>query len=168
MVSLLLPEVNVKLTLIATYGIHAVLKYDNGRKYWLRLRAVDFEEETLPDILINTARKKDHIECQTLSLVKLNLRMSDTSNEVVIRSDAVIQGLLAELRDEVPHMFRICESVALADMIFAFGQLASTQNYVRPEITGTLALSSARHPVLDKVCWFTSICVTPKANRDRP
>lgn len=96
-------------------------------------------------------RKKDKIECQTLSLVKLNLRLSDTSNEVVIRSDAVVQALLKELRHDAPHLFRVCESVALVDMISSFAQLATTQDYVRPEIGTTLALKSARHPVLDKV-----------------
>lgn len=96
-------------------------------------------------------KKKDNIECQTLDLVKLNLRLSDTSNEVVIRSDVVIQDLMKVLRQEVRHLFRVCESVALVDMICSFGQLATTRDYVQPEITGTLALKSARHPILDKV-----------------
>lgn len=96
-------------------------------------------------------RKKDKLECQTLDLVKLNLRLSDTSNEVVIRSDLVVAELIQKLRTEAPHMFRVCESIALVDMISAFGQLATTRDYVRPEITGTLALKAARHPILDTV-----------------
>lgn len=105
----------------------------------------------LPEVFINSVRKKDKSECQTLSLVKLNLRLPDTSNEVALRSDAFIHNLVKELRQEAPHLFRICESVALLDMISSFGQLATTRNYVRPEITGTLALKAARHPILDKV-----------------
>ncbi|KAK7427073.1 MutS protein msh4 [Neonectria magnoliae] len=132
------------------HGLDANLRFDNGRKYWLRLRAADFDDRPLPDIFIHAVRKKDKIECQTLNLVKLNLRLSDTSNEVVIRSDAVIQALVKELRHEAPHLFRVCESVALVDMISSFGQLATTRDYVRPDISGTLALKAARHPVLDK------------------
>ncbi|KAJ4269891.1 MutS protein msh4 [Fusarium torreyae] len=132
------------------HKIDATLRYDNGRKYWLRLRAADFDDCPLPDILINVVRKKDKIECQTLDLVKLNLRLSDTSNEVVIRSDSVVQNLLKQLRHEVPHLFRVCESVALIDMISSFAQLATTRDYVRPDISSTLALKAARHPVLDK------------------
>ncbi|KAM0350185.1 hypothetical protein ACHAPU_003350 [Fusarium lateritium] len=132
------------------HKIQASLKYDNGRKYWLRLRAADFEDRPIPDLLINVVRKKDMIECQTLDLVKLNLRLSDTSNEVVIRSDSVVQDLLKELRCDVPHLFRVCESVALIDMISSFAQLATTRDYVRPDISSTLALKAARHPVLDK------------------
>ncbi|KAL9569191.1 hypothetical protein ACKAV7_006777 [Fusarium commune] len=132
------------------HGLDANLRYDNGRKYWLRLRAADFDDRPLPDLLINAVRKKDKIECQTLNLVKLNLRLSDTSNEVVIRSDKVVQDLLKELRSDVPHLFRVCESVALVDMISSFAQLATTRDYVKPDLSTTLALKAARHPVLDK------------------
>ncbi|KAM0294613.1 hypothetical protein ACHAO9_001048 [Fusarium lateritium] len=132
------------------HKIEASLRYDNGRKYWLRLRAADFDDRPVPELLINVVRKKDMIECQTLDLVKLNLRLSDTSNEVVIRSDSVVQDLLKELRHDVPHLFRVCESVALIDMISSFTQLATTRDYVRPDISSTLALKAARHPVLDK------------------
>ncbi|KAF5002230.1 hypothetical protein FGRMN_536 [Fusarium graminum] len=132
------------------HKLQASLRYDNGRKYWLRLRAADFDDRPIPDILINVVRKKDMIECQTLDLVKLNLRLSDTSHEVVIRSDSVVQDLLKELRYDVPHLFRVCESVALIDMMSSFAQLATTRDYVRPDISSTLALKGARHPVLDK------------------
>ncbi|CAJ0549703.1 Ff.00g033160.m01.CDS01 [Fusarium sp. VM40] len=132
------------------HKIEASLRYDNGRKYWLRLRAADFDDRPIPELLINVVRKKDMIECQTLDLLKLNLRLSDTTNEVVIRSDSVIQDLLKELRYDVPHLFRVCESVALIDMISSFAQLATTRDYVRPDISSTLALKAARHPVLDK------------------
>ncbi|KAI8409314.1 hypothetical protein FOFC_09150 [Fusarium oxysporum] len=135
---------------LEVHGLDANLRYDNGRKYWLRLRAADFDDRPLPDLLINVVRKKDKIECQTLDLVKLNLRLSDTSNEVVIRSDKVVQDLLKELRSDVPHLFRVCESVALVDMISSFAQLATTRDYVKPDLSTTLALKSARHPVLDK------------------
>lgn len=127
------------------------MQFDNGRKYWLRLKAADFDDGQIPSVFINTVRKKDKIECQTLDLIKLNLRLSDTSNEVVIRSDSVIHDLVKELRLEASDLFRVCESVALVDMIASFGQLATTCDYVRPEIAGTLALKSARHPILDKV-----------------
>ena len=96
-------------------------------------------------------RKRDNIECQTLELVKLNLRLSDASNEVVIRSDSAIQHLIKELRQDASQLFRVCESVALVDMISAFGQLATTRDYIRPEITSTLALQAARHPIMDRV-----------------
>lgn len=84
------------------------------------------------------------------------MRLYDTSNEIIIRSDAIVQALVEEIRLETPHLFQVCESVALVDMICSFAKLSITHDYIRPEITNTLALRSARHPVLDKVSISTS------------
>ncbi|RDA88741.1 hypothetical protein CP532_4017 [Ophiocordyceps camponoti-leonardi (nom. inval.)] len=132
------------------FRVRATLKFDNGRKYWLRFKASMFPGGALPPIFINQVRKRDAVECQTLDLVKLNVRLSDTSNEVVIRSDAVVRDLMQDLRQASPQLFRVCESVALVDMIASFAQLATTRGYIRPEMTDTLALKSARHPIMDK------------------
>lgn len=136
---------------IAQHGIRPTVKFDNGRKYWLRIKSGDFNGDTLPHIFINIVKKKDHIQCQTLPLVKLNVRLSETSNEVVMRSDAIIQELIVDIRESSPQLFRVCESVALVDMITSFAHLATTRDYVRPEIIGTLAIKAGRHPILDKV-----------------
>lgn len=138
---------------IEQYRFSASLKFDNGRKYWLSIKADMFADDDLPDLLINVVKKKDKLECQTLDLVKLNLRLSDTSNEVVIRSDAVVHDLMKSIRRVVPHLFKISEAVALIDMIASFGNIASTRDYVRPEISNTLALKAARHPIFDKVSY---------------
>ncbi|KAL7793031.1 DNA mismatch repair protein [Trichoderma ceciliae] len=132
------------------YRVAATLKFDNRRMYWFRVPNGDLDVESIPQDFINVIQKKNHIECQTLDLVKLNQRLLDTSNEIVMRSDAVIQDLVKELRREVPPLFRVCESIALVDMIASFGQITTTRDYVRPEIEETLALKSAKHPILDK------------------
>ena len=142
------------LTYIGNYNIDATLKYDTTRKYWLRIKAFYFENTEPPQIFINLVRKKEHIECQTLSLVKLNLHLSDTSNEVIIRSDQLVQELMGQLRQDISHLFRVSESIALVDMIASFAQLATLAGYVRPEITGTLALKAAKHPILARVSGF--------------
>lgn len=107
--------------------------------------------ELVSQDFINVIPKKNHIECQTLDLVKLNQRLLDTSNEIVMRSDAAIRDLVKELRRQVSPLFRVCESIALVDMISSFGQITTTRDYVRPNIEDTLALKSAKHPILDKV-----------------
>ncbi|CAI6099570.1 unnamed protein product [Clonostachys chloroleuca] len=131
------------------YRLCIKLKYDNGRKYWFRLRAADLDGP-LPQIFINVVKKKDQVECQTLELVKLNLRLSDASNEVVMRSDEIIYDLVKKLREEASVLFKISESIALVDMIASFAQLATIRDYIRPEIKQTLALKAARHPILEK------------------
>ncbi|KAL7960411.1 muts domain V domain-containing protein [Trichoderma compactum] len=133
-----------------TYRVAASLKFDNRRMYWFRIPAADLDKDMIQRDFINVIPKKNHVECQTLNLVKLNQRLFDTSTEIVMRSDAAIRGLVRELRRQVSPLFRICESIALVDMISSFGQITTTRDYVRPNIEDTLALKSARHPILDK------------------
>lgn len=77
-----------------------------------------------------------------------------------MRSDDIILELIKELRKEVSPLFRVCESIALVDMIASFGQVTTIRDYVRPEIEETLALKSARHPILDKV----TLCLSNKTS----
>lgn len=132
-------------------GLAAELKYENRRKYWLKFRVSDFENGMIPSVLINCIRKKDFIECQTLQMVKLNQRMTDSVDEVIMQSDKIVQQLLDTLRTAIPELFRVCESIALLDMLASFGQVATTRDYVKPELKNALALKAARHPILDAV-----------------
>lgn len=145
------------------YHVAASLKFDNRRLYWFRIPTADLDKDIIKRDFINVIPKKNYMECQTLNLVKLNQRLLDTSNEIVMRSDAAVRDLVKELRRQVSPLFRICESIALVDMISSFGQITTTQDYVRPNIEDTLALKSARHPILDKVTrhprtWYKLLC----------
>jgi DNA mismatch repair protein MSH4 len=135
------------------FEMQAETRFENGRRYFLRLSESDFDDRALPDILINRYRKKGHIECQTLDLMKLNQRIEDSHQEVVLMSDKTIQDLIDNVRGEIPILFRVCESIAMLDMIAAFAHLASDNQYeyVKPEITDCIAIKSGRHPVREKV-----------------
>lgn len=127
------------------------LKFDNTRLFYLRLKTAELENRTVPTIFVNQVEKRGAIECLTMDLKKLNQRISDSAAEAILQSDKVIQELIDSLRVQVPQLFRVCESVALLDMISSFAHLAILKGYSRPDITGTLALKSARHPLLDAV-----------------
>lgn len=131
--------------------MQAETKYDNARRYWLRIYASDFENQELPEILINRYRRKGFIECQTLDLMKLNQRIEDSHQEVILMSDKTVQELLNNIRGEIPSLFRVCESIAMLDMIASFARLVTTGDYTRPDITDCIAIKSGRHPVREKV-----------------
>ncbi|POS75070.1 MutS domain V [Diaporthe helianthi] len=133
----------------AELGLAADLKYDNRRRYWLKFRCCDFEDGRIPGSLINYIRKKEYLECQTLQMVKLNQRMTDSVDEVVMLSDKVVRHLLESIRADVPQLFRVCESIALLDMLASFGQTVTTRDYTRPQMKDALALKAARHPIYD-------------------
>lgn len=76
-------------------------------------------------------------------------------------SDKTVQDLVNKIRLEIPILFRVCESISMLDMIAGFGQLVTTNDYVRPEITDCIAIKSARHPVREKVSItsFSIFCI---------
>ncbi|EPQ62011.1 Bgt-4601 [Blumeria graminis f. sp. tritici] len=133
------------------HKMNAETRFDKCRRYYLRVSETDFEGKILPEVLVNCFRKKGYIECQTLDLMKFNQRIEDSHQEVILMSDKTIQQLIDNIRGEIPLLFRISESIAMLDMLVAFGQLAITNDYIQPEITDCIAIKSARHPIREKV-----------------
>lgn len=125
------------------------LKYDAARQYYIWVPIT--EADTLPDVFINIFRKRNHIECQTLDLVKLNQKIADAHNEVISMSDHTVQNLLRDICAEISGLFRVSEAVAMLDMLAAFAQLATSYDYIRPELTATLAIKAGRHPIRERI-----------------
>ena len=145
----------MRLILISA-GEHAIaldLKFEPARQYYIRIPATEFEDKDggLPEVFVNVVRRKKMVECQTLELMKLNQKITDAHNEVVNMSDRTIQDLIEEVRTKIHPLFKISESIAMLDMMAAFAQLVTTQEYSKPEITQTLAIQAGRHPVREKI-----------------
>ncbi|KAJ6093527.1 hypothetical protein N7486_008816 [Penicillium sp. IBT 16267x] len=132
-----------------THDMTLDLKYDSARQYYICIPST--EPEPLPDVLINIFRKRNRIECQTLDLVKLNQKITDAHNEVISLSDQTIQELLRDVCSEASGLFRISEAIAMLDMLAAFAQLSTSYDYVRPELTDTLAIKAGRHPIREQI-----------------
>lgn len=131
--------------------MQAELRYEPQRRYYLKIPEIEFQDRDIPDVLVNRFRKKGCIECQTLDMVKLNQRIQDSHQEVILMSDKTIGDLLEGVRSEIPALYRVCESIAMLDMLAAFAKLVTVQGYVRPEITNSLAIKAGRHPIHEKV-----------------
>ena len=128
------------------------MKYDPSRQFYIRIAASELEERAhLPDIFINQYRRRTFIECQTLDLLKWNQKIADSHHEVLQMSDKAVQDLIDQIRADVAPLIRICEGIALLDMIAAFAQLVTMHDYCRPELTNTLAIKSGRHPIRERV-----------------
>ncbi|PPQ78808.1 hypothetical protein CVT25_010677 [Psilocybe cyanescens] len=80
---------------------------------------------------------------------KMNSRMKDALDEALMLSDKIIQDLMAEIVADVGALYKASEAVALVDMLWSFAHASIMRNYVRPEFTGTLAIKSGRHPILE-------------------
>lgn len=125
------------------------LKYDSARQYYIAVPAD--EVDSLPDTFVNVYRKKNRIECQTLDLVKLNQKIVDAHDEVINMSDRTIQELIQDVCSEISGLFRVNKAIAMLDMLAAFAYLATFYDYIRPELTDTLAIKAGRHPIREKI-----------------
>ena len=127
------------------------LKYESARQYYIRIAISELQDRNLPPVFINVFRKKNIIECQTLDLLKWNQKIIASHLEVIQMSDGSIQSLIESIRENIAPLFKISEAIALLDMMASFAQIVTTQNYVCPEITPTLAIKSGRHPIREKI-----------------
>ncbi|KAJ5211481.1 uncharacterized protein N7498_003127 [Penicillium cinerascens] len=125
------------------------LKYDTARQYYICISISD--AESLPDVFINVFRKRSRVECQTLDLVKLNQKITDAHTEVISMSDQTVQELIRDVCAQVSGLFRVSEAIGMLDMLTAFAQLATSYDYIRPELTATLAIKAGRHPIRERI-----------------
>ncbi|KAL1654742.1 MutS protein msh4 [Didymella pomorum] len=110
------------------YDIQLDLKYDNARQFYIKIPSTELDGRGLPVVFTNVIRRKNNIEC-----------------------DQAVDSLIEAVRGHMAVMFKICEAVGLLDMIAAFSQLVTTNDYTRPHLTDTLAIQAARHPIKEKI-----------------
>ncbi|EER36889.1 DNA mismatch repair protein [Histoplasma capsulatum H143] len=142
---------NEDILLIYEYDLALDLRFETGRQYYFRLSVSILDNNPLPDVFINIFKRKTYIEFQTLDLVKLNQKITDSHNEVINMSDRTIQELIEDIRSQIAGLFRVSESIAMLDVLVAFAHLVTIQDYVRPELTDTLAIKAGRHPIREKI-----------------
>ncbi|KAI4951263.1 hypothetical protein J4E91_003972 [Alternaria rosae] len=131
----------IQFIVLKEYDIRLDLKYDTARQFYMKIAISELEGKALPPIFTNIIRRKNNIECQTLELMKRNQKACDEA----------VEALIDEFRSHVSIMFKICEAVAMLDMIAAFAHLVTVNNYTQPQLTGTLAIEAGRHPIKEKI-----------------
>lgn len=65
--------------------------------------------------------------------------------------DQAVDALVEATRGHMSVMFKICEAIGLLDMIAAFSQLVTVNDYTKPQLTDTLAIKSGRHPIKENI-----------------
>jgi DNA mismatch repair protein MSH4 len=86
-----------------------------------------------------------------MDLLKLNQRLEDSHQEVILMSDQAIQDLHERIRGQIAKLSRACEGIAMLDILASFAQLVTTYDYTRPDLKDTIAIKAGRHPIRDKV-----------------
>ncbi|CAN9259222.1 unnamed protein product [Alternaria alternata] len=139
------------------HDIRLDLKYDTARQFYMKIATSELEGKVLPPVFTNVIRRKKSIECQTLELMKRNQKargyIAVSHQEVILMSDEAVEALIDKVRSHMSIMFKICEAVAMLDMVYMIEQsmvsikLMGTQ----PRLTDTLAIEAGRHPIKEKI-----------------
>ncbi|EUC33202.1 hypothetical protein COCCADRAFT_36960 [Bipolaris zeicola 26-R-13] len=123
------------------YDIKLDLKYETARQFYMKIALSELEGKALPPVFTNIIRRHNHIECQTVELMKRNQKAGDKA----------VGDLTEQVRSHMSILFKVCEAVAMLDMVGAFAHLVTVNNYTQPQLTDTFAIESGRHPIKEKI-----------------
>ncbi|CAN9409027.1 unnamed protein product [Alternaria alternata] len=135
------------------HDIRLDLKYDTARQFYMKIATSELEGKVLPPVFTNVIRRKKNIECQTLELMKRNQKIAVSHQEVILMSDEAVEALIDKVRSHMSIMFKICEAVAMLDMVYMIEQSMVSMKLMgtQPRLTDTLAIEAGRHPIKEKI-----------------
>lgn len=122
--------------------------YNTRRGFYVKV--LDHKSgDTVPDVFVNRSEKKRFLECTTLDIMKCNARLDDTVNEILTISNEVIESLILEITEFLPHLFMLAEAIGMLDLLQCFAFNAAKHNYVCPEFSDSITLKASRHPIVE-------------------
>ncbi|CAO3593979.1 unnamed protein product [Absidia cylindrospora] len=139
-----------------TFELNLKLQFDNERKFYLTLPA-DQSDMNLPSIFINVAKKKKIITFTSLELLQKNSRVEEALTEIYMMSDRSVGEILQRFQSGIHIFYKVSESISLLDLLLSFATGCTLSEKTRPEFTGTLAIKSGRHPVLETIATIDTI-----------
>ncbi|KAJ4440004.1 hypothetical protein ANN_08135 [Periplaneta americana] len=142
---------NVVTRLSEEHGLPLKVKYNLSWGYHIQLsdtkRRID--ELHLPPVFVQVHKNRGTLSFTTEELIQLDRRSKESVKEIIEQSGVVICTLLADIREDIGCLFKLCEVVAELDMLTSFAISSSTHSYVRPKFDDILDVKQSRHPILD-------------------
>ncbi|KIM51244.1 hypothetical protein SCLCIDRAFT_143691 [Scleroderma citrinum Foug A] len=132
-------------TLSEKHGLPLSLLYQESGFVFV-LKKTEWVGE-LPKGFLHVSSQKGRWLFSSMELKKMNARMRDALDETLILSNKIIQDLVAQILMYSGALYTASEAIALIDLLWSFAHTS----IIRPEFTGTLAVKSGRHPILETV-----------------
>ncbi|KAJ1332362.1 hypothetical protein BSLG_008666 [Batrachochytrium salamandrivorans] len=118
-----------------TYGLPVKTTFTPSTQYQMHLTedSITNSGKALPAEFINVTKKKKQIVFTSLRLLSQNDRIQESLTEVYLMGDTIVSDLTMRVRDYLPMLYQLSESVALLDMLVSFGSNAMKWNATRPD-----------------------------------
>jgi DNA mismatch repair protein MSH4 len=125
------------------------LKFDPKSYVYSMITAAEHIEPTLlPSMFIHGAKRGKVTRFTSMDMIKLNERLNEAVQEILILSNEVTVGLLEQVRDQLSPLHRAADALGLLDMLAALAHYTTRLPVSsKPEFGETLAISGAMHPV---------------------
>lgn len=124
--------------------------FDSNRGFFLKIKKGEINDlNSLPNEFINKISKKNFIECCTLNIMKMNVRLKEIILEISSISEQVVLELLNEVVKYLSILFMISEAVSILDLLCSFAFKSFKENYCFPKFSTNLFLRQSRHPILE-------------------
>ena len=101
------------------YEIDIALKFDEKRGYYMITKKSELAKRDLPGLFTNATRKGDKIIYDSLDLCKMNARLQHSLNEIYVLSLDTIVTLNDNIREYIGCLYKVCEGIAMLDMVFS-------------------------------------------------
>ena len=130
------------------------IKYQSKRGYYLSVKNSVLGERSLEGICSQYKRGRTEVTFTTMDLIKLNGRVKESMTEVLLASQAVLEGLFEVVRGKIEIIYEISAAVAKLDFICGLTQWALESGSIcRPEFVNCgnngLTIRQSRHPILE-------------------
>ena len=135
------------------------IKYQAKRGYYLIVSNTILGERSLDGICSQYKRGRSNVTFTTMDLLKLNGRVKESMTEVLLASQAILEGLFSRLREKIDTIYEVSSAISRLDFICGLSQWALDSGSVcRPEFTtsgdsksdsGSLTVRQSRHPILE-------------------
>ena len=114
----------------------------------LQTCAEHIEPNLLPSVFINGSKRGKKTKFTSVDLIKLNERLSESTQEILILSHEVATQLLDEIRSRMSPLYRAADTIGILDMLQSLAFYAMSMNMaMRPEFGDTMAIVEAVHPI---------------------
>lgn len=133
-----------------------ILRYSQRNGFSFDLKLSSFRESRRPRLpsqfihVMAHGGSRNALSMSTLELKKLNRRMQDSLDEVLLLVRDTTADLCALVIGKISVLWKASEAIALVDMLVSLAQHAVDGGHVRPTLGDKFAIKAGRHPLLDQ------------------
>ncbi|XP_046389737.1 mutS protein homolog 4-like [Ischnura elegans] len=134
------------------HSLNLRVNYNASRGFHIQLIPMDnmmIIESELPKEFIQVQKIGRTLTFVTQELIEFDMRCKVALQEIQTMSNVVILELLGKLREQIGSLYKLCESVAVLDMLLSLSRVSSLPGYCQPRFNSYLNVINGRHPLLD-------------------